>query len=75
MQFLCDAIDLKQSVEGTLNVLGKPLTTVLNEVLFIVNLYSFPCPSLQKPSFPKISHLPPSQVEQLAKLPPLSTKW
>ena len=44
MHFLCDAIDLKQSVEGTLKVSGKSLTTVLNEVHFIVNLHSFSLP-------------------------------
>ena len=37
----CDAVDLKQSVEGTLKLKGKSLTTVLHEVHFIVNLYSF----------------------------------
>ena len=44
MHFLCDAIVLKQSVEGTLKVYGKSLTTVLDQVHFIVNLYSFPYP-------------------------------
>ena len=66
MLFLCDAIDLKQSVEGTFKVLGKTLTAVLDKVYFIVNLYSFPLPlvSQENPSFPKVSHLPPSQAEQ-----------
>ena len=41
MHFLCDAIDLKQSVEGTMKVLGKSLKTILDEVHFIVNLCSF----------------------------------
>ena len=44
MHFLCDAIVLKHSVEGTLKVYGKSLTTVLDQVHFIVNLYSFPYP-------------------------------
>ena len=44
MHFLCDATDLKQSVEGTLEGSGKSLATVLDEVHFIVNLYSFPYP-------------------------------
>ena len=59
MHFLCDAKDLKQPVEGTLKVYGKSLATVLDEVHFIVNLYSFPLslvPQLN-PSFPKVSHL------------------
>ena len=38
MHFLSDAIDLKQSVEGPLKVQGKSLTTVLDEVHFIVDL-------------------------------------
>ena len=41
MHFLCDAIDLKQSVEGTVKVYGKSLTTVLDKVHFIVKLYVF----------------------------------
>ena len=62
MYLLCDAIDLKQSVEGTLEVLGKSLKIVLNEIHFTVNLYSFPLhPVLQaNPSFPKVSHLSPT---------------
>ena len=68
MLFLCDAIDLKQSVQGTFKVLGKTLAAVLDKVYFIVNLYSFPLPlvSHENPSFPKVSHLPPSpsQAEQ-----------
>ena len=60
MHFLCDAIDLKQSVEGTLKVQGKSLTTILDEVHFIVNLYNFSLPLIPQtnPSFPKVSHLP-----------------
>ena len=38
--FLCDVIDFKQSREGTLRVQRKSLTTALDEVHFIVNLYS-----------------------------------
>ena len=49
MHFLCDVTDLKQSVEATLGVKGKSLTTVLDEVHFIVNLYSSPCQILPFP--------------------------
>ena len=57
--FLCDTIDLKQSLESILK-------TALNEVHFIVNIYSFLPLDLQaNPSFPKASHLPLSQEEQL----------
>ena len=68
-----DAIDLKQSVEGTLKLKGKSLTTVLHEVHFIVNLYSFPLPLVPQANsfFVEIGHLSPSQTEQLPKLPPL----
>ena len=64
---MCDAIDLKQSIEGTLKVYWKSLTTVLDQVYFIVNLYSFPLLLFPQanPSFPKVSLLPPSQAEQL----------
>ena len=49
---------------------GKYLTTVLDEVKFIVNLYSFLLPLLHQadPSFPKVTHLPPSRAEKLSKL-------
>ena len=67
MHYLCDAIDLKQSLEGT-------LTTVLDEVYFIANLHSFlPLVPQANPSFPKVSHLQPTQAKQLSKLPPLDT--
>ena len=33
-----------KGLEGTLKVYGKSLTTVLDEVHFILNLYSFPLP-------------------------------
>ena len=61
MNFLCNAIDLKQSVEGNLKVQGKYLKTVLDEVHFIVNLHSLPLPLVLQanPSLPKVSHLPP----------------
>ena len=64
---ICVAIDLKQSIEGTFKVYWKSLTTVLGQVYFIVNLYSFPLFLVPQanPSFPKVSLLPPSQVEQL----------
>ena len=38
MHFLYDAIDLKESVVGILKLWRKSLTTVLDEVHFIVNL-------------------------------------
>ena len=65
MHFLCDAIDLKQSVEGTLKVQGKSSAIFLDEVHFIVNLYSFSLSlvPLANPSFPKVSNLPtPRQI-------------
>ena len=40
MHFLCDAIDMKLSVEGTLKVQGEFLTNALDQFHFIVNLYS-----------------------------------
>ena len=76
MHFLCDPIDLRKSVEGTLKVLEKSLKTVWDEVHFIVNLYSFPLPSVPqaKPPFPELGHLLPSQAEKLSNLPcPLDT--
>ena len=44
-----------QSLGGALNVLEKYLRTVLDEVQFMVNLYSFPLPTvpLANISFPK----------------------
>ena len=73
--FLCDAIDLKQSVEGTLKVLGKSLKSVLDEAHFIVNLYSLPLPLVHQanPSFPKVSHLPLSGRTTSKTPPPLET--
>ena len=73
MDFLCDAMDLKQSVGGTLKVLGKSLTTVLDEVHFIFNLSSFPLPLVpqSKPFLPQGKSFAPSQAEQLPKLPSL----
>ena len=67
---MCDAIDLKQSVEGTLKVLVKSLATVLDEVHFTVNLYSSPLPlvSQANPFFSNVSHMLPSQTEQFPKL-------
>ena len=62
-----------KGLEVTLKVYAKSLTTVLNEVHFILNLYSFPLPLVPQanPSFAEVSHLPPSQAEQLPKLPSL----
>ena len=50
MFFLCDTIyRFPAAVSGgALKVLGKSLVTILDEVLFIVDLYSFP----------QLSHLP-----------------
>ena len=47
------------------------MTTVLDEVYFVVNLYSFPLPLVHQAnsSFSKVSHLSPSQVEQIPKIP------
>ena len=58
--FWCNAIELKQAVEGTLQVLRKPLATVLDEVHFTVNLYSFPLPLVpqENPSVPKVISTP-----------------
>ena len=77
MHFLCDAIDLKQSVEGTLEVLGKSLKTVLDEVHLIVNLYSFSLPPFPKSnsSFPKVSHLSPPRQNNLQNSPLLQKNW
>ena len=73
MHFLYDAIDLKESVVDILKLWRKSLTTVLDEVHFIVNLYSFPLPLVPQAnlSLPKVSHLLPSHGEQLLKLTPL----
>ena len=74
MHFFNDTIDLKQSVENTLKVLGKSLKSVLHEVQFIINLYSFSClwsPKQVLPSPKKV--ISPFQAEQSAKLPTLDT--
>ena len=62
--------------EHSLKVQQKSLKTALDEVHFIVNLYSFysfPLPLVPqaKPSFPRVNHLRRSQAKQLPKLPPL----
>ena len=49
MHFLCDAIDLEQSVEGILRKNFWQLQ-LSDEVHFIVNLYSFPLPLFICPS-------------------------
>ena len=43
----------------------------MDEIRFIVNLYSFPLPLVPQPnrSFPKVRHLHPSQTEQLPNIP------
>ena len=66
-----NAVDLKQSVEGTLSVKGKSLTTVLDEVHFIVNLYSFSLPLVPQLnlSFSKVSHLPSLPGRASSKTP------
>ena len=73
MHFLCDAIDLKQSVGGSLNVSGKSLTTVSDEFILYLICLVFPYPWSPKanPSFVKVNYLLPSQAEQLPKLPSL----
>ena len=72
MHFLCNTIDLKQSVELTLKVQGKSLATVLDEVHFIVNLHCFPLPLVPQAnhSFPKVSHLPPPRQNNFQNSPP-----
>ena len=69
MHFSSDAIDVKQSVESTFKVWGRSLTTALNEVHFIVNLYSFPQHLVSQanpyPSQPFANPPPPPQAEQL----------
>ena len=62
MNFLCIAIDLKQSVESVLKLKGKSSATVLDEVQFIVNLCSFPQTLVpqKNPFFTKVSHLTPT---------------
>ena len=63
MHALCDAIDLKHFVKGSLKVSGKSLKRVLDEVHFLVNLYSFPLPPAPqaKLSIPKLVFPPPKQ--------------
>ena len=58
--FFYDEIDLNQSVKGTLKVLRKSLKTVLEEVHFIVNLFSFHLLPVHQAnlSLPKVSYLP-----------------
>ena len=68
MHFLwCDKIYRLQisSVGGAHKVLEISSKIVLEEVQFAVNLYSFP---QANPSITQVSHLPPSQTEQLLKL-------
>ena len=57
-------------MEVTLKVYSKSLTTFLEENHLIVNLYSFTLPlaSQANLSFPKESHLLPSQTEEHPKL-------
>ena len=71
MDFLCDAMDLKQSVGGTLKVLGKSLTTVLDEVHFIFNLSSFPLPLFpqSKPFLPQGKSFAPLPGRATSKTP------
>ena len=72
--FLCDTIDLKPSVEGTLKLQGKSLTTDLDDVHFIVNPYSFPLLLVTQAnsSFPKVCHFPcPLSGRITSNTPPL----
>ena len=79
MHCLCDAIDLKQSAEATLKLYGKSLATVLDEVHFIVNLYSFflPLVALANTSFLKVRHYHPPRQNNFRNFPriPLSVFW
>ena len=62
MLCLCGTVDFqKQSMEGTLQLLGKSLKTILDKVHFIPYLYCIPLtPLLQANlSFPKVGQLPP----------------
>ena len=60
----------KQSVGDTLKVLLKSLKTIFDEVHFVDDLYSFPYPWSPKQTLPcpQVSHLIPSDVEQLLKV-------
>ena len=71
--FLYDAIDLYQSVKGTLKVQGKSLTTILDKVHLIVNLYSF-SPTSGPPGKPFLPHgqsFAPLPGRTTSKTPPL----
>ena len=60
----------KQSAGDTLKVLLKSLKTILDEVHFVDDLYSFPYPWSPKQTLtcPQVSHFIPSDVEQLLKV-------
>ena len=62
---------MKQSVKGTLKVMGKSLKTALDEVHFVVNLYSFILSPVAQadPSFPKVSHFPPPRQSNFQNSP------
>ena len=64
MHFLCDTIYRLPEV------LGKSLKTVLDEVHFMVMLYSFSLTPVAQEnlSFPQVSQFPLSHVEQVPKL-------
>ena len=69
MHFLYDAIDVKLTVEGTLKVYGKSLTTVLDEVHFIFNLYT-PTPGPpSKPFLPQGKSFAPLPGRTTSKTP------
>ena len=44
----------KQWIKATLEVLGKSLKTVLDEVHFLVKLYGFPLPQVSYENFPSL---------------------
>ena len=69
MHLLRDAIDLKQSLKGTIKVLGKSLTEFFDKVYFIVDLYGFPLPLVEQanPFFPMVSHLPQLSDRRISK--------
>ena len=71
MHFLCDTIYRLPEV------LGKSLKTVLDEVHFMVLLYSFSLTTIaqENPSFPQVSQFPLSHVEQVPKQVPSSPSF
>ena len=73
MHFLCDKRHRipEEFGRSCSLVLGKSFKTVLDEVDFIVSLYSFCLLTVPRVnhSFPQVSYLLPSLVNQFPKLP------